>query len=194
MMKITAIDGHPGTDRLVSAMLDRYLAAAEAAGASVTWLNLRDMDFDPVLHVGYKGEQPLEPDLARAQAAITDCDHLVVGFPLWWGSQPALLKGFFDRVLLPEFAFKYHKDDPFWDRLLAGRSADVLITGDTPKAYLRFVYGAPVLRAMKGQVLGFTGFKPIKQFYFAPVRKSLPKTRDRWLAKAEARGRKVGSV
>jgi putative NADPH-quinone reductase len=192
-MKITAIDGHPGTDRLVSALLDRYLAAADAAGATVTRLNLRDLDYDPVLHVGYKGEQPLEPDLQRAQAAITDCDHLVVGFPLWWGSQPALLKGFFDRVFLPGFAFKYHNDDPFWDRLLAGRSADVFITGDTPKFYLRLVHRSPVLRSMKGQILGFAGFKPIKQFYFAPVRKSAAKTRDRWLAKAEARGRTIGS-
>lgn len=192
-MKITAIDGHPGNDRLVSAMLDRYLAAAETSGATVTRLNLRDIDFDPVLHVGYRGEQPLEPDLVRAQAAITDCDHLVVGFPLWWGAQPALLKGFFDRVFLPGFAFKYHKDDPFWDRLLAGRSADVLITGDTPGFYLKLKYGSPVLRQMKGQVLGFSGFKPIKQFYFAPVRKNKPETFERWLERAEARGRKVAS-
>lgn len=192
-MKITALDGHPGTDRLVSAMLDRYLAAAEAAGAVVTRLDLRDMDFDPVLHVGYKEVQPLEPDLERAKAAITDCDHLVVGFPLWWGSQPALLKGFFDRVFLPGFAFKYHKNDPFWDRLLAGRSADVFVTADTPKFYLRLAHRSPVLRSMKGQILGFVGFKPIKQFYYAPVRKSEAKTRDRWLAQAEARGQKVGS-
>lgn len=192
-MKITIIDGHPGEDRLITAMLDRYAAGAEAAGAQVTRIDLRQMSFDPVLSVGYRGEQPLEPDLETACNAITDCNHLVIGFPLWWGAQPALLKGFFDRVLLPGFAFKYHKNDPFWDRLLAGRSADVFITGDTPGFYLRLKYGSPVIRQMKGQVLGFCGFKPVKTFYHAPVRKKPREHFAKWLDRAEARGRAMGS-
>jgi len=190
-VKITAIDGHPGTDRLVTALMDRYLTAAVDAGAEVTKLNLRDMEFDPILYEGYKKRQEWEPDLAMAAQSIQDCDHLLLGFPLWWGAQPALLKGFFDRVFLPGYAFKYHKKDPMWDRLLKGRSAHVFITADTPEFFLRLSYGAPVFRQMKGQILGFSGFKPVKQYYFAPIRKKQPQDFEKWLKKAEALGRKV---
>jgi len=190
-VKITAIDGHPGTDRLVTALMDRYLTAAVDAGAEITKFNLRDMEFDPILYEGYKKRQDWEPDLAKSAQSIQDSDHLLLGFPLWWGAQPALLKGFFDRVFLPGYAFKYHKNDPMWDKLLKGRSADVFITADTPEFFLRLSYGAPIFRQMKGQILGFSGFKPVKQYYFAPIRKKQPEDFEKWLKKAEVLGRKV---
>jgi len=190
-MKITAIDGHPGTDRLVTALMDRYLDAAEKAGAEVSRFSLRDMSFDPVLHEGYKKRQEWEADLKAAAESIQRSNHLLLGFPLWWGGQPALLKGFFDRVFLPGYAFKYHDNDPKWDRLLSGRSADVFITADTPRIYLQFAYGDPVLRQMKRQVLGFSGFKPVKQYYFAPIRKREPENFKKWLEKAEKLGRNI---
>lgn len=190
-MKITAIDGHPGTDRLVTALMDRYLNAAADAGAEIERFTLRDMKFDPILHEGYKKRQDWEPDLEKAAKSIQDSDHLLLGFPLWWGGQPALLKGFLDRVFLPGYAFKYHKDDPMWDRLLEGRSANVLITADTPELFLRLSYGAPVLKQTKGQILGFSGFKPVKQYYFAPIRKKRPENFEKWFRVAELRGRKI---
>lgn len=192
-MKITAIDGHPGTGRLVTALMDRYLAAAEKAGAEVSRFNLRNIDFDPVLHEGYKRRQDWEPGLAEVAKSIQDCDHLLLGFPMWWGAQPALLKGFFDRVFLPGYAFKYHKNDPMWDRLLQGRSADVFITADTPGFFLRLVYGAPILRQTKRQILGFSGFKPVRQYYFAPVRGRKSEEFTKWFDKVEKLGRKIAS-
>ena len=190
-MKIIAIDGHPGVDRFVTALIDRYLDAAVDAGAEAAKFTLREMDFDPILHEGYKRRQEWEPDLAAAAQAVRDSDHLLLGFPMWWGGQPALLKGFFDRVFLPGYAFKYHQHDPMWDRLLKGRSADVFITADTPAFFLRLAYGAPVFRQVKGQILGFSGFKPVRQYYFAPIRKKQPEDFKRWLDKAERLGRNL---
>ena len=42
-MKITAIDGHPGTERLVSALMDKYLVAAKTSGAEVSKFALGNM-------------------------------------------------------------------------------------------------------------------------------------------------------
>lgn len=137
---------------------------------SVDRIAVRDLAFDPYLRRGYAEVQPFEPNLERISAAIAACDHLVVGFPMWWGSEPAQLKGLIDRVLLPGFAFRYHRADPFWDRLLAGRSADAIITTDTPSWYLRWAYGNPVVRRWRGQILGFCGFKPVRIARFGPVR------------------------
>lgn len=169
-MRALLIDGHPDAARLSAHLLDTY-AAALPAGTQVERLALRDLDFDANLPRGYKAIPPREPDLGRALAAIEACDHLVLGFPLWWGAEPARVKGFWDRVLLPGRAFRYHEGDPWWDRLLAGRSADVLVTMDTPPAYLRLAYFDPVGWRYRRQVLGFVGFRPLRLHYFGAVRR-----------------------
>jgi putative NADPH-quinone reductase len=162
-MRVLILDGHPDEGRLLTELLDGYSAALPAS-AEIRRINVRDLRFDPCLTRGYKTDQPWEPDLQKVAEAITACDHLVVGFPLWWGGEPAMLKGLLDRVILPGFAFNYHRDDPFWDRLMKGRSADLIITMDTPPWYLRLVYGDPVVRRWRSQVLGFCGFKPLRVY------------------------------
>lgn len=87
------------------------------------------------------------------------------------GAEPAQLKGLLDRLLLPGWAFRYHRDDPMWDRLLAGRSADLIVTMDTPPWYLRLAYGDAVIKRWTRQVLGFVGFKPVRVFRFGATRR-----------------------
>ncbi|MCB2058179.1 MAG: NAD(P)H-dependent oxidoreductase, partial [Novosphingobium sp.] len=168
-MRCLVIDGYPDSGRLVTALLDGYVAALPG-GTEIDRFAVRDLAFDPVLHRGYAEDQPLEPDLRRLADAVLACDHLVVAFPMWWGAEPAPLKGLLDRLLLPGWAFRYHRDDPMWDRLLAGRSADLIVTMDTPPWYLRLAYGDAVIKRWKRQVLGFTGFKPVRVFRFGPTR------------------------
>lgn len=169
-MHTLIIDGHPAPDRLNSVLLD-YYETYQAPGTTTQRVAVRDLLFDPNLHGGYTADQPWEPDLERLGDALRTCDHLVVAFPLWWGSEPSLLKGLLDRMLLPGFAFRYHKDDQFWDRLLVGRSADVIVTMDTPPWYLRLVYGDPIGRRWRRQVLGFCGFGPIRIIRLGPTRR-----------------------
>ena len=188
-MRLCAIDGHPDVGRFSSALMEAYLEPIEGRpGVEIRRIALRDIDFDPVLHRGYSKRQDWEPGLAHVAESLEWCQHLVLAFPMWWGGQPALLKGVFDRILLPGVAFKHHENDPFWDRLLKGRSADTIITGDTPAWYLRFVYGNPVIRQMRGQVLDFCGFKPVRIRYLGPVRGQPDKRRMRYLAQARAFG------
>ena len=169
-LHVLILDGHPDEQRLVSNLLDHY-AVSLGPDATVQHITVRDLAFDPNLRRGYGADQAWEPDLERVGAALDGCDHLVVGFPLWWGGEPMLLKGLLDRILLPGFAFRYHRNNPFWDRLLAGRSADVLVTMDTPPWYLRAIYGDPVSRRWRRQVLGFCGFRPIRFLQFGPTRR-----------------------
>ncbi len=169
-LRILILDGHPDEQRLVSSLLDHYAASLEP-DATVQRIAVRDLAFDPNLRRGYGTDQAWEPDLEQVGAALDACDHLVVGFPLWWGGEPMLLKGLLDRILLPGFAFRYRRGNPFWNRLLAGRSADVLVTMDTPPWYLRAIYGDPVSRRWRRQVLGFCGFRPIRFLRFGPTRR-----------------------
>ncbi len=109
---------------------------------------------------------------------------------MWWGAEPALVKGFLDRLLLPHFAFRYHDDDDWWDKLLEGRSADALVTMDTPGIFLRLAYHNAIVHRWRKQILGFCGFKPARFHIFAPVRKgAAEKNWSKWLKKIEKAAR-----
>jgi putative NADPH-quinone reductase len=131
------------------------------AGSETRVLSLDAIRFDPILRAGFDGTQPLEEDLVAAQEAIRWAEHLVFFYPVWWGTMPALLKGFIDRVFLPGFAFKYRSGSALWDRLLTGRTGELIVTMDSPPWYYRWLAGQPGHRMMKKTVLEFCGVRPV---------------------------------
>lgn len=189
--RILVILGHPANSSFCAALADSYIAGAEAGGHKVQRIALGELSFDPVLHNGYASIQPLEASLLAAQTAITWAQHLVFVYPLWWGAMPALLKGFIDRVFLPGFAFKYREGSVFWDRLLVGRSAHLLVTMDTPPWYFRWVYRMPGHNQMKRTILEFSGIKPVAISNFGPIKDCSLQQREKWLASAHALGRRA---
>lgn len=161
-MNIFLLLGHPDKASFNGALATAYDEAATSAGHTVRRQNLGDMTFDPILWHGYDHIQALEPDLLAAQDNIIWCDHWVIIYPIWWGSVPALLKGFFDRALYSGFAYRYHEQDPMWDGLLGGRSAQVITTSDAPRIWTFFAYRNSDLGTVKYATLQFCGIKPVK--------------------------------
>ncbi len=186
---ILVILAHPRKESLCGGLARRYADAAREAGGRVRSLDLADLPFDPVLHEGYLRPQEWEATLDAAWMDVTWAQHLVFVYPNWWGTFPALLKGFFDRVFLPGKAFKYRPDSPMWDKLLTGRSARVLVTMDSPPWYYRFLIGAPGDKQIKRSVLGFCGIAPVHISHFGSVRNSTAEQRGRWLDKVASLAR-----
>jgi len=187
MADVLIIDGHPDVSSLCAALAQSHAEGLRDRGVNAKVLALRDLHFDPILRVGYHDQQPLEPDLQRAQALIAGAKRLVVVAPVWWGSVPALLKGFLDRTLERGWAFRY-KPNGMPEGLLAGRSARVIITTDSPGFYLRFIQGDPSVRALVRSTLKFCGLKPVGVTRIGPVHKSSAGQRERWLAQVKAQG------
>ena len=186
---ILVILGHPTAESLCAGMARAYAEGARRAGAQVRFLDVGQLGFNPLFQ-GYGAAQPLEPDLLAAQADITWAHHLVWVYPIWWGALPALLKGFIDRTFLPGFAFKYRPDSPWWDKLLAGRSARLLVTLDTPGWYFRWIYRMPGHQQMRRTILGFCGIRPIRIGSFGPIRGSSAAQREKWLRQAARLGQR----
>ncbi|MFU7528913.1 NAD(P)H-dependent oxidoreductase [Qipengyuania sp. ASV99] len=190
-MKVLLVDGHPDRGRYCTHLLDRY-AEALPSGCEVTRIAVRDMIFSPNLAHGYRQRTDWEPDLLVFAQALDACDHVAFFFPMWWGAEPAALKGLLDRVLLPGFTFAYHDNDTWWDRHMAGRSADAIITMDTPPIFLWLSYGNSIIRRWKGQVLGFCGFKPVRILPLGQVKfGGAEKHAAKWAAKVEKLARTI---
>ncbi|WP_243322038.1 NAD(P)H-dependent oxidoreductase [Geothrix sp. SG200] len=190
--RILVILGHPRVESFCGALASAYAAGARAAGFEVLRLDLASLAFEPNVRTPSPRDQALEPDLARAQALIRWADHLVFVYPAWWGTVPALLKGFLDRVLTPGFAFAADEDDPAtWAKLLKGRSAHLLVTLDTPTWAYRLIYRQPGHQAMRRATLGFCGVAPTFISTFAPVKSSTAEVRARWLDRARAEAQRL---
>jgi NAD(P)H dehydrogenase (quinone) len=190
MKKILIINGHPDKKSFCFALAESYKKGAEKSGASCKVIHLIDVKFNPVLTFGYREVSELEPELIQTQKDISEAHHLVFVYPNWWSTYPALLKGFIDRVFLPNFAFKYHEKGPFWDKLLKGKTARLIVTMDTPKWYYWFINRRPGHNSMKIGILEFSGIKPVKMSVFTPVKSSTVLKRKKWLEEVEDLGKK----
>lgn len=73
----------------------------------------------------------LASDINNEIQKIREADHLIFQFPLWWFSVPAILKGWFDRVLVKGFAYDAGK--VFGDGLLKGKKASLILSTQSPE-------------------------------------------------------------
>ncbi|MEZ5818211.1 MAG: NAD(P)H-dependent oxidoreductase [Hyphomicrobiaceae bacterium] len=189
MSRIAVIVGHPRQGTYCDALAEAYATGARSAGHQVEVLKTARMTFDPILREAYVRAQPLEPDLADAHRAIMAADHLVIVFPLWLGAMPALLKGFFERLLQPDL-IEPHRAGKFV-QLLRGKSARVIMTMGMPGIVYRWWYGAHALQALKRNVLEFMGVSPVRSSLFGMIETVSAEKRREWLDEVEALGREA---
>lgn len=183
-MRTLIILGHPDKKSLCHAIADNYEKGAREKGGEVMRINLGDINFNPNLRNGYRVVQNLEQDLVEAQANIKWANHVVIIFPVWWGSVPAILKGFLDRTFLPGFAFKYRENSNQWDKLLSGKSARLIVTSDAPVWWLYLTYFHPAVNMMKKAVLEFCGVSPVEVMSFGSIKDASEKRIEGILYKA----------
>lgn len=188
MKKILIINGHPDKESFNYAISESYKSGAISSGAEIEELKIAELTFNPNLQFGYRKRTELEPDLINAQEKIKWADHLVWIYPVWWGSVPAIMKGFIDRVFLPGFAFKKREGSVWWDKYLTGKSARLICTLDQPAWYYKWFNGNPSHNAMKKLTMQFVGVKKVKITTIGPLRLSKDKFRKNWLTKIERLG------
>lgn len=190
MAKILIINGHPNEDSFNFGLAEAYKKGALQSKAELKEIIIRDLNFNPNLAFGYQKISVLEADLLDAQEKIKWANHLVWVHPVWWGGLPAITKGFIDRVFLPGFGFKYRDNSVWWDKLLAGKTAHIITTLDTPSIYYWFGFGKPSVNQLKKSTLEFCGIKPVKVTYVGPIRNSTIDSRKKMLQKIESLGSK----
>ena len=108
-MRALVVYCHPREGSFTAAVRDLVLAKLDAAGAEVRLRDLYGEGFQPVL-TGPELAAYLDCPANRAPVAahcadLDWCDTLIFVYPTWWYGLPAMLKGWLDRVLLPDVAF-----------------------------------------------------------------------------------------
>lgn len=194
---ILVVIGTPVADSLNHALAGAYVDAARAGGAEV---RVVDLARDAVPHhPATRGELRMPRTSADAalpeesEAYITDvewADHLAFFFPQWWGSYPAALKAYIDRVFLSGFAFRYRERGRLWDKLLTGRTARIVMTMDSPIAWNAWMYRDAAIRTLRTATLGYCGIQVRGVTRLSEVRHRTDTVRGGWVTRSAALGAK----
>lgn len=180
--RIVVIQGHPDPDphRLCRVLAGSYAEGARAAGHAVAHIDLAALDI-PLLRTQQEFEHDPVPEALRAaQQAILDAGHIVLIFPLWLGTMPALVKAFLEQVMRPGVAFAYRERG--WPKpLLRGRSARIVVTMGMPVFVFRWWFLSHGLRGLERSILGFAGIRPVRTTLFGMVEGASATTRQSWL-------------
>jgi putative NADPH-quinone reductase len=190
LKKILLIDGHPdpSPQRFDHALTEEYRRAAVAAGHEVRVTQLGTLQF-PWLRTSqdfHSGKPPAV--IVQQQQFLSWAEHVVIVYPLWLGSMPALLKAYLEQLLRPGFAFEAAKANSSPKKLLQGRSVRIFVTMGMPSLFYTLVYRAHSLKSLERNILGAAGFKPIRATVIGHIEGVSAKQRKAILADAAALG------
>jgi NAD(P)H dehydrogenase (quinone) len=188
--KIVILLGNPDAETFTGEVANRYQASAEEAGHEVARFNIGEMKFDPILHKGYKVIQELEPDLLRLQDAIRASDHVVIIYPNWWCTMPAILKGLFDRMWIPGFAFNFDKQTKKLIQHLKGKTGRTIVVAGTHSPFKTWWLFGDFTNEIQYGILGFAGINAAVTT-FGPSEKVTEPVKEKWLKQVEELGKKA---
>ncbi|MEJ2671854.1 MAG: NAD(P)H-dependent oxidoreductase [Deltaproteobacteria bacterium] len=189
MALISVILAHPRHGSFNHAIAAIVLQALEAQDHEVRFHDLYQENFDPVLLTPELGPEAfLPPELEVHCREIAEAQGIVVIHPNWWGQPPAILKGWVDRVLRPQVAYRFAEGDcgagaP--QGLLQAKAAMVFNTSDTPVDRELTVFGDPLETLWKNCIFGLCGVLQFFRKNFAVVVTSTDAQRQAWLAEVK---------
>lgn len=113
-MRVLAVYCHPNPDSLVAAAKDRALDGLRSAGHELRFTDLYADGFDPTMSADERRthEEPgVVAELQRYADDLMWAEALVLIYPTWWGGQPAMLKGWMDRLWVAGVAWRMDDGD-----------------------------------------------------------------------------------
>lgn len=107
----TVLYAHPYDKSFNHAVLSEVTAALEAQGKPFSVIDLYAVGFNPALEAAslrlYSRGETADPLARKYLTTLLGSNELIMVFPVWWGMMPAIVKGFFDKVMLAGEAYGY---------------------------------------------------------------------------------------
>jgi putative NADPH-quinone reductase len=161
---ICVIQGHPhaGAKHFCHALADAYAESALEADHTVSRFDIGAMEF-PFLRDPADFATPAPEPIRQVQQAVLQARHLVVVYPLWLGTMPAVVKG---------------------------RSARVIVTMGMPATAYRLMFGAHGVKGFESGILGMAGIGPIHETLIGGIGAEDDKEREKWLRAMRDHGKR----
>ena len=179
----TIVFAHPWNGSFNKAILDKVVEKLDETKEKYTIIDLNKDGFNPVMtekELGlYSQGKSIDPLVLKYQEILKNTDELILIFPIWWMSMPAILKGFFDKVMVKGFAYENSKYG-IKGLLNNIKTAKMITTATAPK-FLLNITGFGI--TMKKANLGGIGIKKTKWIHYSLRAKEKDEDRKEFLEK-----------
>ncbi|MBU1557664.1 NAD(P)H-dependent oxidoreductase [Patescibacteria group bacterium] len=158
-MKTLIIYAHPETPGHAPETLNQVELKLKKTSSEYEVIDLYKIGYNPVLQNDEHyttGNRNISQQNIEIQNKINQSENLIFIYPIWWGTMPAILKGFFDRILTRGFAFSMGNHG-IPNKLLKGKKAVVFTSSGSP--YILYLLSNLSKTLIKNKILGFCGIK-----------------------------------
>lgn len=160
-MHALIIIGHHDPESLTHALAAQIAEGLAAAGHSSSIGDLAKEQFDPRFgladHAVHRRLAPAPADVLGEQARIEHADALVLVYPIYWWSMPALLKGWIERVFSNGWAFDYLPDGRLIKKLNGLPVQLVGLAGADAGTFVRHGYGHAMATQIEHGIFDYCG-------------------------------------
>ncbi|HPY52684.1 MAG TPA: NAD(P)H-dependent oxidoreductase, partial [Treponemataceae bacterium] len=171
------------------AILKAITKGLEKRNVSYEILDLVLDGFNPVMTEAdlaeYRKGAFVDPKVGEYQEKLMRAVEIIIITPIWWGMPPAILKGFFDKVFLPHWAYETTASGLLQGKLTHIKKATVISTMNSPQFYYNILLKSPLKNSMILGTLKSCGVQNIKWISFPNVLKQKQEIREKWLNKLE---------
>ncbi|EHT04845.1 hypothetical protein HMPREF9694_05590 [Klebsiella michiganensis] len=165
-MKYCVIYAHPNPSSFSHAIKQRVVEIIESHEDTYELIDLYQDNFNPVLNsddfIALQNGKVL-PEVEQYQQQVANADHLIFIYPIWWYGQPAILKGWIDRVF--SWGFAYRDDENGFTPLLTDKKATLLLPLGSSKKILEQY---DMLRFIDNMIIGTLNLVGISSVNYQP--------------------------
>jgi putative NADPH-quinone reductase len=151
-MKVLVVYAHPVEGSFSSAIRRRVVDTLLAGGHDVDLLDLYAEDFRPVLNAEerrlHRAGPERKPAIAEHAKRLRRAESLIFVYPTWWGGQPAILKGWIDRVWVQGVAYNFPEGAKRVTPLLKDVRHLMVVTTHGSSKWINSLQGEPGKRTM----------------------------------------------
>lgn len=188
-MHTTIITAHPWQGSFNNAILDTVLTQLRQRNKAHVLIDLNRDGFNPVLRQEelalFSKGQSIDPLVHKYQEVLMQTDELVFIFPIWWFGLPAILKGFFDKVMLKQFAY-VETSTGLKGLLTHITRTTVITTSELPTWYLMWLSGNPIKGIFIKSTLRGIGLRNTKWLNSGSTASGSNEKRSRFLKRVES--------
>lgn len=151
-MKTLIVYNHPHEGSFCSAIREAVENGLKTGGHEYKVIDLDKDGFDPVMRskdlkafvaagkIGEEGLEDVDPLVLRYMKMMRWAEHIVMIFPIWWMTTPAMTKGFIDKVIFPGIVYKM-ESGKLVSMLSSLKQVTIITTMNTPSEVYHDMFG-----------------------------------------------------